>query len=50
MDVTTIEDLPAEVLEIIFKQLNLKDIGNCAQTCVRWRKIIAALFKDKGTY
>ena len=42
------ENLPAEILEIIFNELCLKDIGNCSNTCIRWRDMIAALFKDKG--
>ena len=44
----SIDNLPPEVLEIIFRQLSLRDIGNCSQTCLRWNQIIKALFKDKG--
>ena len=44
----SIEDLPPEVLDLIFKELNLKDIGSCSLTCTKWKDLIAALFKDKG--
>ena len=44
----TIDDLPFEILEIIFKELCLKDITNCSQTCLRWNYCIEALFRDKG--
>ena len=44
----SIDNLPPEVLEIIFRQLSLRDIGNCSQTCLRWNQIIKALFRDKG--
>ena len=43
-----IDDLPFEILEIIFKELCLKDITNCSQTCLRWNYCIEALFRDKG--
>ena len=38
-----------EILAMIFDELNLNDIGNCAQTCRRWEQVIATLFQDKGT-
>ena len=47
MDVT-IQDFPMEILAMIFDELNLNDIGNCAQTCRRWEQVIATLFQDKG--
>ena len=43
----TIDRFPIEVLEMIFNNLGLKDIGNCSQTCIRWEQVIARLFKDK---
>ena len=46
----SIEDLPPEVLDLIFKELNLKDIGSCSLTCTKWKDLIAALFKDKGKF
>ena len=45
---TTIEILPNQLLEIIFKDLSQEDIGNCSKTCVRWNEIIASVFKDQG--
>ena len=45
---TTIDLLPNEVLELIFIELNLKDLGNCSYTCQRWEKIIEGQFTDKG--
>ena len=47
MAVVTIENFPPEVLELIFKELNLKDTGNCSLTCLKWQRLIAALYKDK---
>ncbi len=46
----SIEDFPPEILQILFVQLNLKDLGNCSKTCVRWKLLIADLFKNKGIY
>ena len=48
MATATIDDLPFEILEIIFKELCLKDITNCSHTCLRWNYCIEALFRDKG--
>ena len=45
---TTIDLLPNEVLELIFFELNLKDLGNCSCTCQKWEKIIEGQFTDKG--
>ena len=45
---TSIDNLPNEILAIIFRGLSLKDIGHCSQTCVRWEQIIASLYKNKG--
>ena len=45
---TTIDLLPNEVLELIFIELNLKDLGNCSCTCQKWEKIIERQFTDKG--
>ena len=44
----SIEEFPPEILDIVFQHLNLRDLGNCSKTCVRWNQIIADLFKDKG--
>ena len=44
----SIEEFPPEILDIVFQHLNLRDLGNCSKTCVRWNQIIAELFKDKG--
>ena len=38
---STIHELPAEVLVLVFKKLNSKHIQNCANTCVRWRNIVS---------
>ena len=46
---TSIDNLPNEILEIIFRGLSLKDIGHCSQTCVRWEQILASLYKNKGS-
>ena len=43
-----IDDLPTEILFLIFKELRLKDISNCSNTCLRWLYCIEALFKNKG--
>ena len=43
-----INNLPPEILQIIFMELNLTDLGNCLKTCVRWKQIIDSSFKDKG--
>ena len=42
---TKIEILPNEIFEIIFKELNLKDLANCVRTCIRWNQIISHKFK-----
>ena len=46
----SIEDFPPEILQLLFGQLNLKDLGNCSKTCVRWKLLIVDLFKNKGNY
>ena len=46
----SIFDLPPEILEIILKDLNLKEIGNCALTCERFKQKIANLYKDKSKF
>ena len=46
--ITTIDHLPNELLELIFLELNLKDLGNCSCTCQKWEKIIERQFTDKG--
>ena len=43
--------LPVEVLRLIFEELSsLKDIQQCYSTCLRWRKIITKMFKNKSMY
>ena len=46
----SIEHFPPEILQLLFVQLNLKDLGNCSKTCVRWKLLIVDLFKNKGNY
>ena len=43
----TIDHLPIEILEIIFKLLSLKDVGNCCQVCLKWDHLITAFFRNK---
>ena len=43
----TIDDLPFEILEIIFKELCLKDVTNCSHTGLRWNYRIEVIFRDK---
>ena len=50
MDICTIEHLPPEILELIFQELSLKDISNCAQTCQHWNYCIEAFFRNQGMY
>ena len=40
----SIQDLPPEILEIIFKNLSLVDVENASRTCVKWREISAHFF------
>ena len=40
----SIQDLPPEILEIIFKKLSLVDVENASRTCVKWREIAAHFF------
>ena len=47
MTKTTIDMLPIEIMEVIFKQLNLKDIESCIKTCERWKQMIKEIFKYK---
>ena len=48
MEQSTIENLPPEILEIIFSNLVLKDIISCYHTCIKWNQIIAELYKNRG--
>ena len=42
---TSINDLPVEILIIIFQDLQFKDIiENCSNTCMKWRFIVAHYF------
>ena len=44
----TIENLPIELIEVIFNQLNLNDIGNCFRASKRWQSLISEVYKNKG--
>ena len=46
----SIFDLPPEILEIILKDLNLKEIGNCALTCEGMKQKVMILFRDKSKF
>ena len=48
MSVTNIENLPIELIEFIFNQLNLNDIGNCVRASKRWKSLISEVYKNKG--
>ena len=46
---TNIGNMPPEVLEIIFKNLNAtKDIISCNKVCTQWKNVFKAMFKNKG--
>ena len=34
-----IEDLPVEIIILIFKKLTLQEIESCCKTCYKWRHI-----------
>ena len=38
---TSFQDLPIEILKIIFKNLDPISVKNCSTTCVRWKEIVA---------
>ena len=41
----TIQDLPPEILLLIFKKLSFKEvIENCSKTCENWERIVVAYF------
>ena len=42
--ITTIERFPDEVLVSIFKYLSKFDIDNCANTCLRWKRVVVFYF------
>ena len=43
------ENLPAEVLEIVFHPLSKKeDVENCFNTNSKWRQIIENMFENKS--
>ena len=43
--------IPPEVLEIILKKISsVKDIINCSKTCIKWKNLIAVIFKDRGKF
>ena len=45
-----IQEQPNEVLEHIFKQLpRLTELLNCSNTCLRWKKIVEGMYKDRGS-
>ena len=42
---TGIDDLPEEIIVLIFKELQHEDIiGNCFKTSLRWQKIVIEHF------
>ena len=46
-----IEELPAEILFHIFKQLfDLKSVSNCYNTNLRWKKIVEEVFKNSKSF
>ena len=40
----SIQDLPTEILVIIFDKLNMINIESCSETCVRWKYICIRYF------
>ena len=42
--------IPVEIMEFIFAELNLKDIRSCSRTCIRWKEIINAMFRNRSEY
>ena len=40
--------IPVEIMEYIFVELSLKDIRSCSRTCIRWKNIILAMFRNKS--
>ena len=47
--VPKIQDQPNEILELIFMQLpRLTELLNCSNTCIRWKKIVEDMYKDRG--
>ena len=45
-----IEELPAEILMHIFRQLfDLKSISNCYNTNLRWKTIVEVVFKNSNS-
>ena len=41
------QNLPPEILEVIFQYLNSRDLGSCSQTCQKWQQIIENQFENK---
>ena len=41
LDITSIHDLPEEVLLLILRNLSLHEIVKCSKICQSWREIIA---------
>ena len=41
------QNLPPEILEIIFQHLNSRDLGSCSQTCQKWHQVIENQLKNK---
>ena len=38
------EDLPMEIIVVIFNHLNIQDLQQCCQTCTKWKNIIVQFF------
>ena len=45
--ITSIERFPDEVLVSIFKYLSKFDIDNCANTCLRWKRVVVFYFFNR---
>ena len=38
------EDLPMEIIVVIFNHLNIQDLQQCCQTCTKWKNVIVQFF------
>ena len=38
------EDLPIEIIVVIFNHLNIQDLQQCCQTCTKWKNVIVQFF------
>ena len=44
MPALTMDDLPPEIIVMIFKHLSVTDLQNCCQTCLKWEGIAVDCF------